>query len=186
MSARQVPSWPTPARQVRLLQLLARAWHHCCHCFSAQNHQRQRGDSNPCGQSPMDFGSISLAARTHCHALVRICWLAIYYFRYWEGPNLPAAASWLELERENSSIKENIPRPGIESGQAEILTTLLPQNPHFASCVQHFGVQKDASEHCSEYCLFFCPAVKNLPRPGIEPGTFSFSLTLSKLSCDTA
>ena len=27
---------------------------------------RQRGDSNPCGQSPMDFESISLAARTHC------------------------------------------------------------------------------------------------------------------------
>ena len=29
--------------------------------------RRQRGDSNPCGQSPMDFESISLAARTHCH-----------------------------------------------------------------------------------------------------------------------
>ena len=29
-------------------------------------HARQRGDSNPCGQSPMDFESISLAARTHC------------------------------------------------------------------------------------------------------------------------
>ena len=28
--------------------------------------KRQRGDSNPCGQSPMDFKSISLAARTHC------------------------------------------------------------------------------------------------------------------------
>ena len=27
---------------------------------------RQRGDSNPCGQSPMEFESISLAARTHC------------------------------------------------------------------------------------------------------------------------
>ena len=27
---------------------------------------RHRGDSNPCGQSPMDFESISLAARTHC------------------------------------------------------------------------------------------------------------------------
>ena len=32
------------------------------------NH-RQRGDSNPCGQSPMDFESISLAARTHCLAV---------------------------------------------------------------------------------------------------------------------
>ena len=29
--------------------------------------KRQRGDSNPCGQSPMDFESISLTARTHCH-----------------------------------------------------------------------------------------------------------------------
>ena len=29
--------------------------------------KRHRGDSNPCGQSPMDFESISLAARTHCH-----------------------------------------------------------------------------------------------------------------------
>ena len=27
---------------------------------------RHRGDSSPCGQSPMDFESISLAARTHC------------------------------------------------------------------------------------------------------------------------
>ena len=30
---------------------------------------RQRGDSNPCGQSPVDFKSISLAARTHYHVL---------------------------------------------------------------------------------------------------------------------
>ena len=28
---------------------------------------RQRGDLSPCGQSPMDFESISLATRTHCH-----------------------------------------------------------------------------------------------------------------------
>ena len=27
---------------------------------------RRRGDSDPCGQSPTDFESISLAARTHC------------------------------------------------------------------------------------------------------------------------
>ena len=30
--------------------------------------QRHRGDSSSCGQSPMDFESISLAARTQCHA----------------------------------------------------------------------------------------------------------------------
>ena len=35
--------------------------------------QRQRGDSNPCGQSPMDFESISLATRTHCHVDLRTC-----------------------------------------------------------------------------------------------------------------
>ena len=31
--------------------------------------KRHRGDSNPCGQSPMDFESISLAARTQCHVM---------------------------------------------------------------------------------------------------------------------
>ena len=39
--------------------------------------KRQRGDSNPCGQSPMDFESISLTARTHCHMFtenVGLCW----------------------------------------------------------------------------------------------------------------
>ena len=30
------------------------------------SHKRHRGDSNPCGQSPMDFESISLATRTQC------------------------------------------------------------------------------------------------------------------------
>ena len=29
--------------------------------------QRLRGDLDPCGRSPMDFWSISVAARTHCH-----------------------------------------------------------------------------------------------------------------------
>ena len=28
--------------------------------------KRHRGDSSPCGQSPMDFESISLTARTQC------------------------------------------------------------------------------------------------------------------------
>ena len=32
--------------------------------------ERQRGDSNPCGQSPMDFESISITTRTHCLAEV--------------------------------------------------------------------------------------------------------------------
>ena len=58
-----------------LLQLLARAWHHCCHpiphpCGFAfvLKISNERGDSKPCGQSPMNFGSISLAARTRCPA----------------------------------------------------------------------------------------------------------------------
>ena len=29
--------------------------------------KRHRGDSNPCGQTQMDFKTISLAARTQCH-----------------------------------------------------------------------------------------------------------------------
>ena len=36
------------------------------YCATLPCQIRQRGDSNPCGQSPMDFESISLAARTHC------------------------------------------------------------------------------------------------------------------------
>ena len=42
------------------------AWRaHSAHTHSRRQ-RRQRGDSNPCGQSPMDFESISLTARTHC------------------------------------------------------------------------------------------------------------------------
>ena len=41
--------------------------------------ERQRGDSNPCGQSPMDFESISLTTRTYCleeaiKYLFNVCW----------------------------------------------------------------------------------------------------------------
>ena len=39
--------------------------------------KRQRGDSNPCGQSPMDFESISLAARTHCQWVEANRWQSI-------------------------------------------------------------------------------------------------------------
>jgi hypothetical protein len=31
--------------------------------------KRHRGDSNPCGQSPMDFEPISLTAGTQCHVM---------------------------------------------------------------------------------------------------------------------
>ena len=35
-------------------------------CTRRATGKRHRGDSNPCGQSPMDFESISLTARTQC------------------------------------------------------------------------------------------------------------------------
>jgi hypothetical protein len=37
--------------------------------FFSWRKKRHRKDSNPCGQSPMDFESISLAARTQCLAM---------------------------------------------------------------------------------------------------------------------
>ena len=56
-------------------------WEHCICCHESRDiikldcsghylafgKKRHRGDSNPCGRSPMDFESISLAARTQCH-----------------------------------------------------------------------------------------------------------------------
>jgi hypothetical protein len=39
----------------------------CVDALLPPEDMRQRGDSSPCGQSPMDFESISLATRTHCH-----------------------------------------------------------------------------------------------------------------------
>ena len=40
---------------------------------SIKHRQRHRGDSNPCGQSPMGFESISLTARTQCLAAKHAC-----------------------------------------------------------------------------------------------------------------
>jgi hypothetical protein len=37
--------------------------------FSTPRRKRHRGDSNPCGQSPMDSESIRLAAGTPCHVM---------------------------------------------------------------------------------------------------------------------
>ena len=46
-------------------------WKHKADCSAwRRERKRHRGDSNPCGQSPMDFESISLAARTQCLMLV--------------------------------------------------------------------------------------------------------------------
>ena len=40
-------------------------------CSPAVQHKRHRGDSNPRGQGPMDFESISLTARTQCQIHLR-------------------------------------------------------------------------------------------------------------------
>ena len=53
--------------------------HACSRQTRPAQPKRHRGDLSPCGQSPMDFESISLAARTHClvlagaQALIRRC-----------------------------------------------------------------------------------------------------------------
>ena len=44
---------------------------------SAFQTKRHRGDSNPCGQSPMDFESISLTARTQCRYKHGTCGLLL-------------------------------------------------------------------------------------------------------------
>jgi hypothetical protein len=48
--------------------------------------ERKQVDSNPCGQSPMDFESISLSTRTHCFAeyiehLLNVCGAAKFKAR---------------------------------------------------------------------------------------------------------
>ena len=58
---------------VVVLQAMSGGAHTLLH--AQRNSFRQRGDSNPCGQSPMDFESISLAARTHCLKRGLIRWL---------------------------------------------------------------------------------------------------------------
>ena len=54
------------ARGYRCVPVCAHATRRCAHNIQMPQtgNLRQRGDSNPCGQSPMDFESISLAART--------------------------------------------------------------------------------------------------------------------------
>ena len=54
--------------------------------------KRQRGDSNPCGQSPMDFESISLTARTHCH--VRRAFSGAACLRCWESCTKPCRRNY--------------------------------------------------------------------------------------------
>ena len=46
---------------------------------------RHRGDSNPCGQSPMDFESISLAARTQCLCMISMNRQSTNQMRGWKG-----------------------------------------------------------------------------------------------------
>ena len=62
---------------------------------------RHRGDSNPCGQNPMDFESISLTARTQCHGHSR-------------ERNTPRHRK----PKTNATAKHKTPRPGIEPGSS--------------------------------------------------------------------
>ena len=48
--------------QLVLRQCFHSFWQH----LRGKRKARQRGDLNPCGQSPMDFESITLATRSHC------------------------------------------------------------------------------------------------------------------------
>ena len=53
-------------------ELLSHAMETALRCHSKKRQHpaisnRQRGDLNPCGQSPMDFESITLTTRSHCH-----------------------------------------------------------------------------------------------------------------------
>ena len=67
------------------------------------NAKRHLGDSNPCGQSPMDFESISLAARTKCLA---------------------------QLEHEDTSIIQS--HMGPEPGSTRVCNTCPPRHRDYA------------------------------------------------------
>ena len=63
--------------------------------------KRHRGDSNPCGQSPMDFESISLTARTQCH-----------------GHNREQKTPRHNKLKASATAQQQVPRPGIEPGSS--------------------------------------------------------------------
>ena len=92
------------------------------------NGKQHQGDSNLCGQSPMDFESISLTARTHCHmftennGLLWIRWLPHRCERLWhsEGsclvPSVTQPSGWSRLNNSKklSSIMLEQALEGIE------------------------------------------------------------------------
>ena len=75
----------------------------------------QRWDSNPCGQSPMDFESISLAARTHCHVHVP---MQKEYFSSSKGSEPQHLARQYDPEMPTLGFKPRLSRP-----QRDVLTT---------------------------------------------------------------
>ena len=82
-----------PACQADLfLRPAAAAGHH----IPARQHRdvhamRHRGDSNPCGQSPMDLESISLATRTQCLANATLGMIRALWSSTWPPPRQAGA-----------------------------------------------------------------------------------------------
>ena len=69
---------------------------------------RQRGDLNPCGQSPMDFESITLTTRSHC-----------------PGRN---------YSRKHTSVRSIAPRPQMRKRQRIQLLKLISIAPRASPC----------------------------------------------------
>ena len=93
--------------------------------------KRHRGDSNPCGQSPMDFWSISLATRTQC-------------------PRRPALSAAREQTKHNACF-------GLAS-EANIRRLSLAISRHRCTSVgmleQHRGGSNLWAEQHSHFCKF--------------------------------
>ena len=93
---------------------------------SAVRHKRHRGDSNPCGQSPMDFESISLTARTQCHDNSRgRC-----------APNGANRLSRTPAQHEYCAALKLVPR-GLEPRTLRLLAVRSNQLSYETRCVCH-------------------------------------------------
>jgi hypothetical protein len=117
-------------------------------------HNRHRGDSNPCGQSPMDFESISLATRTQCHACS-----CLSGGQGWAGVIEPASrgseASAHARPRRAACDGKRRQRPlGAKSdGQREVgvFSEKGVRSARAKTCVEHAGVKSDGQR---EMCVF--------------------------------
>ena len=107
----------------------------------AVQHKRHRGDSNPCGQSPMDFESISLTARTQCHD--NSC-----------GGCTPYGAERLPrrpAQQEYCAAIKLVPR-GLEPRTLRLLAVRSNQLSYETRCVCHCRL-------LGAFCVFLCGAL---------------------------